>query len=420
MGSMINKNFRIAKELNEVKILNILRNEGPVSRTELAKRTNITKVTIAEILKRLDNEGFIVEAGKGESTKKGGKKPKLVKLNPKKGYVVGIEYKRTKARIAISDIESNILMQCGFEYEAGADLSDVIEQTFDCISSILKKRTISEDKLISIGVGVPGFIDYQKGELIYADTMKGWEKKPLAAELSKRYNIPVIMENDVNMIAIGEDLVGAGKDDSDIVTVWIGEGVGAGIVIDNQLIRGVSGIAGEIGYLEINNSLTNHSYLKHLYSNQRYIGDILSEQHLFNVLKIALEFQSEKLDKKINDYTLEEFLVLGDNGNTVVQEVLDEYSFVLANVCTELIKTINTELIILSGSVIEKSHYLFIKTQQFIKNKMRNIPFDISSIVKGELTGNTACLKGAISLALQVIYKPYIIHKEIDHVHIKE
>jgi glucokinase len=250
--------------------------------------------------------------------------------------------------------------------------------------------------------------------------MKGWERKPLSAKLSQRYKIPVIMENDVNMVAIGEDLLGAGKDESDIVCIWLGEGIGAGIVIGNQLIRGASGIAGEIGYLEVNNSLTNYTYLKHLYTNQRYVGDILSEEHLFNVLKIALEFQSDKLAKNLTEYTLPELLELGDRGNPVVQEILDEYSFVLSNVCTELIKTINTNLIILSGKVIEKSHYLFAKTQQFIKNKMREIPFDISSIVVGELKDDTGCIMGAISLALQVIYKPYVVHKRLDHVFIKE
>ncbi|MFP4549155.1 MAG: ROK family protein [Fidelibacterota bacterium] len=417
---MINKNFRIAKELNEVKILNILRKEGPVSRSELAQRTNITKVTIAEILKRLGNEGFIEEAGKGESTKKGGKKPKLVKLNPDKGYVVGVEYKRTKARIAIANIESEIVTCEEISYELGTSLKKVIQKTFKIIDQSLQKLNIPEEKLISVAVGVPGFIDYENGELIYADTMKGWERKPLAETISRRYKVPVILENDVNMIAIGEDLVGAGKDESDIVSIWIGEGIGAGIVIDNQLIRGASGIAGEIGYLEINNSLTNHTYLKHLYSNQRYIGDILSEEHLFNVLKIALEFQSHKLEKEIDSYSLEELLKLGDEGNGVIQEILDEYSFVLANVCTELIKTINTNLIILSGSIIENSHYLYVKTQQFVKNKMREIPFDISSIVIGELKGEKACTMGAISLALQVIYKPYILNRQIDHIHIKE
>lgn len=420
MSSMINKNFRIAKELNEIKILNILLKEGATSRTDLAKRTNITKVTIAEILKRLGNEGFIDEAGKGESTKKGGKRPKLVKLNPDKGYVVGVEYKRNCARIAIANIESEILVKDIFYYEVGSSLSIVIEKTFECIDANLEKLKISEEKLISIALGVPGFIDYINGELIYADTMKGWERKPLAATISQRYKIPVIMENDVNLIAIGEDLLGAGKDVSDIVSIWIGDGVGAGIIIGNQLIRGASGIAGEIGYLEINNSLTNYTYLKHLYTNQRYVGDILSQEHLYNVLKIALEFQSHKLDKPVNEYSLAELLELGDKGNTVVQEILDEYSFVLANVCTELIKTINTNLIILSGTIVEKSNYLFIKTQQFVKNKMREIPFDISSIVVGELKGETACLMGAISLALQVIYKPYIVHKQIDHVHVTD
>ncbi|MCF7741087.1 MAG: ROK family transcriptional regulator [Candidatus Marinimicrobia bacterium] len=417
---MNNKNIQILKELNEIKILNLLKNEAPISRSELAEKTNITKVTISEIIKRLDKEGYILVAGKGESTSKGGKRPTLIKLNPNKGYVIGIEYKRKKAHIAIANIESDIIAKTDFSYQVGTDLHSVIEKTFQKIDNLLESQEIPSEKLISIAIGVPGFIDYEKGELTFADTMKGWEKKPFASRFSKHYNLPVLIENDVNMVAIGEDLVGAGKDESNIVSIWIGAGVGAGIIMDNQLIRGASGIAGEIGYLEIGNFLANHSFLRNLYTNQKYIGDLLSEEHLFDVLKMKMEFKGKSLEKPIGEYNIIELLKLADQGNSNVQEILDEYAMILAIVCTELIKTINTNLIILSGTVIENSKYLFSKVQQFVKSNMRDIPFDASSIVIGELGGDTACLKGALALALQVIYKPYIKHKRLKQVHIRD
>ena len=417
---MNNKNIQFMKELNEIKILNLLRNEAPIFRSELAEKTNITKVTISEIIKRLDKEGYILEVGKGESTKKGGKRPTLMKLNPDKGYVIGIEYKRKNAHIAIANIESEVLSLINFPYEVGVDLDTVIRRTFNSIDDQLEELDIDREKLISIAIGAPGFIDYEKGELTFADTMKGWEKKPFAAKFSKRYNVPVLVENDVNMIAIGEDLVGAGQEESNIVSIWIGAGIGAGIIMDNQLIRGASGIAGEIGYLEVGNVLANHSFLRNLYTNQKYIGDLLSEDHLFEVLQTAMQFKKNKLEKSINEYTITDFLRLGDEGNRDIQEILDEYALILAIVCTELIKTINTNLIILSGTVIENSQYLFSKVQQFTKSNMRDIPFDASSIVVGELGGDTACLKGALALALQVIYKPYIKHKRLKQVHIKD
>lgn len=408
------------KELNEIKILNLLRNEAPISRSELAEYTNITKVTISEIIKRLDNEGYILEIGKGKSTKKGGKRPTLMKLNPDKGYVIGIEYKRKNAHIAISNIESEILSTIDFSYEVGSSLEEVIQNTVKAIDKELENLDIPHDKLISIAIGVPGFVDYEKGELTFADTMKGWEKKPFAVKFSKHYNVPVLLENDVNMIAIGEDLVGAGRDESNIVSIWIGAGVGAGIIMDNQLIRGASGIAGEIGYLEVGHFLANHSFLRNLYTNQKYIGDLLSEEHLFEVLMMRMKFQESESGKSYEDFNIEEFLELADKGNRDVQEILDEYALILAIVCTELIKTINTNLIILSGTVIESSDYLFSKVQQIIKSNMREIPFDASSIVIGELGGDTACLKGALALALQVVFKPYIQHQRLKQVHIKD
>ena len=99
---------QLIKTINERRILNLIREEGPISRNELAKRTKISKVAVSTIISRLDDDGYILEIGKGQSTSKGGKRPTLLKLNPDNGYVIGIQIKRGTSTIALANIESEI------------------------------------------------------------------------------------------------------------------------------------------------------------------------------------------------------------------------------------------------------------------------------------------------------------------------
>ncbi len=414
MINMKKNNSQLIKELNEIRILNLIRANAPISRIELAKKTNISKVAISEIVNRLDNEGYILEVGKGQSTKKGGKRPTLIKLNPENGYVIGIEFKRNKVRLALSNLESKIITHQQINYDIGLTITAVLDKIFKMIDNILDQQNIDHSKLISIGIGIPGFVNYEKGELAFADTMQGWDHTPLAAPLSERYKVPVVLENDVNTIAMGEYLLGAGKDEQNLVCIWIGDGIGAGIILDGRLIRGDSGSAGEIGYLEIGNALANKSLLKNMYANQRYFGDILSERYLYEILQTKLKWHAPRTNQKPEELGLEDILKLGDRGNTAVQEVLDEYALLLAVVCTELIKTINTSLIILCGRTIENSSYLLHKVKQIIKTSTHKIPFTAKAIKLGELE-REACVKGAIAMALQVIFEPRLSKTELRH-----
>jgi len=411
---MKENNSQLIKELNEIRILNLIRAHAPISRIELAKKTNISKVAISEIVNRLDKAGFILEVGKGRSTRKGGKRPTLIKLNPENGYVFGIEFKRNKVRLALSNLESKIITHEQINFDIGISIPKVLEKITQKIDHILKQQNIDADKLISIGIGIPGFVDYEKGELAFADTMQGWGHKPLAAPLSERYKVPVVLENDVNTIAMGEYLIGAGKDEQNLVCIWIGDGIGAGIILDGRLIRGDSGSAGEIGYLELGNALTNKSLLKNMYTNQHNFGDILSERYLYEILQTKLKWHATQTDHEPEKLGLEDILKLGDEGNTVVQEILDEYALLLAVVCTELIKTINTSLIILCGRTIENSAYLLHKVKQIINTSTHKIPFTAKSIKIGELK-REACVKGAIAMALQVIFEPRLSKRDLKH-----
>jgi len=406
-------NSKLMKTLNEIRLLNLIREYGPISRNELARATKIPKVTVSDIINRLDEAGFILEIGKGKSTSKGGKRPTLLKLNPNNGNVIGIEMKHDQSYVGLANLESELLDVKQIGHGVGASIKEVIPYIFNAIDTILQENHIDREKLVSIGIGIPGFIDYVRGELIFADTLTGWANLPLASRFSERYDVPTILENDVNAIALGESLLGAGRGSSNIICIWIGQGLGSGIIMDGQLVRGENGNAGEIGYLELGHGVLNSSNIKNLYTNQRNFGAILSELNLIDVLQMKLHWNSSRAGASTEEMSFEEMLRAGDRGNQVVQEILNEYAHLLMIVCIYLIKTINPGRIILCGRAVENSTYLLDKVRHLVKQSLLNMPFKPCSIVVGELK-EQAGIKGAIALALQTIFEPPLL-KSKDH-----
>ncbi len=398
-------NIQLIKQLNEKRVLNLIKDLGPISRNELARQSKISKVAISEIVNRLDEAGFILEIGKGKSTRRGGKRPILLKLNPDAGFVIGLEIKQSHTNIALADIESEIKAMSRMDYEPGIAFDDFIEMARKKISSLLRRAKVRKNKLISIGIGVPGVVDYQTGHLHAINKFSGWGNIPIVSRFYKYYPVPIVLENDVNAIALGEKLLGAGKGVSNLVCIWLGEGIGAGIIMRDQLIRGENGNTGEIGFFEAESLISHSPNRKRLFHGQVFLGDLLADSNLVKELMEATpEISAKFTPASSTEEILRAYLQLAEKGNQEIRAILDEYAEIIAGLCTTLIKTLNPSLIIINGHVIEYSPYVLKKIIMITNERMQNIPFKASKIVSGELK-QMAGIKGTIALALQTIFE---------------
>ena len=233
---------------------------------------------------------------------------------------------------------------------------------------------------------------------------------------TQRFKVPTIVENDVNTLALGESLLGAGRGNTNLVCIWIGDGIGSGIIVDGQLVRGETGNAGEVGYLEVEKALGVTQQIPKLYRQQRFLGDVISEINLFEVLLQELYPEKQNQAVEYSHQQLKEMLLLGEQGNQQVREILEEYALLVAMPSIIFIKTLNPSLIIFSGRVFETSPYLFQKVRELVRQSMQNIPFKPGSLVLSNLK-EEAALKGAISLALQTIFEPPV-KKSTNHLRV--
>jgi predicted NBD/HSP70 family sugar kinase len=233
------------KERKNLAILEVIRKNGPISRTDISKITELNIVTVSNYVNHYIKKGLVIEGELDEST--GGRKPVLVELNSKAGYIVGVGLNMLSTVAVLVDLEINVISEV--KHERDPENSErVIEKMVDMAAELIEKSEIEKDKIVGVGVGVPGIID-ERGRTIRWPQSLG--EKDISVCLSikdtfeKRLNIPTFVENDANAAVLGEKWLGLDRDVRHMLYMF--SGVGCGILINGEIYRGATGAAGELG-----------------------------------------------------------------------------------------------------------------------------------------------------------------------------
>lgn len=233
------------KERKNLSILEVIRKNGPISRTDISKITELNIVTVSNYVNHYIKKGLVVEGELDEST--GGRKPVLVELNPKAGYIVGVGLNMMSVVGVLVDLEINVIAE--IKRERSPENSEMLIQNMvDMAAEIIEKAGIDREKIAGVGVGVPGIID-ERGRTIRWPQSLG--EKDLSVCLSikdtfeKRLNIPTFVENDANAAVLGEKWLGLDRDVRHMLYMF--SGVGCGVLVNGEIYRGASGAAGELG-----------------------------------------------------------------------------------------------------------------------------------------------------------------------------
>lgn len=244
----IQDHLNLIKLLNRSSVLRLIREKGPISRVDLAERTGLSRPTISNIVEELLKAKLVHEVGKGPSS--GGKRPILLEFNTAAYYIIGALFEGTTLTAVVTDLEGSILLKGETEI-VNTTGSDTVERMIDFLTGLLEKGGISKKKLLGVGIGLPGVTDRENGTVSLAPSA-GWINRfPVKSALEDALNVPVIIENDVNAVALGEMWKGAGRDHKNLVVFHVGTGIGAGLVINGKIYRGSTGAAGEVGHLPI-------------------------------------------------------------------------------------------------------------------------------------------------------------------------
>jgi glucokinase-like ROK family protein len=239
------------KSINKHAVLDLIRFQGGgISRVEAAQKLGMTRAAISLIVSDLLDLGLVREA-EHQTLPNGGRPPRLLEINPEYGKVIGIDLGASHVTVLITNVAAQIL----YEQEVPMDIAEGPEKILDKVDELvqqgIRQSGILWDTVLAVGLGVPGPIDSASGMVISPPIMPGWDRYPIRAVLEERWRVPVSLNNDAELGAIGEWAFGAGRGERFLAYIKAGSGIGAGLLLDGKIYRGATGSAGEIGHLTI-------------------------------------------------------------------------------------------------------------------------------------------------------------------------
>ncbi|RZS87153.1 putative NBD/HSP70 family sugar kinase [Motilibacter rhizosphaerae] len=240
------------RELNRQRVLEQLSRSGALTQSELGRTTGLSRTTISSILTELRDGGLVEDVRAEDPGRRGrGRPATLVTLAPPPGYAAAVDFGQRHVRVAVAALAPRVLAERVEPFDTPRSGRDALDEAAALLARVIPEAGLEREQLSRVVLGVPGPLDPATGNLLSGVILPGWTRIDPAVELQRRIGIPVTAENDANLGALGEAAFGAAKGLGDVVYVKVATGIGAGLVLGGRLHRGTSGIAGEIGHVQV-------------------------------------------------------------------------------------------------------------------------------------------------------------------------
>ncbi len=230
--------------INRSAILDFIRRKGATSRPMIARELHLSLPTVIRVIDELVEEGLVTSTGEKEYS--GGRRRPLLELNSKASGIIGVDLGGTEIYGAVTDLNGAVLVEKKLGNQP-APPEESYTRLAGLIHSLVESQDIAGRKILGVAIGTQGLTNHQEGVVI-KDPIQNWKDYPLKLKLSQEFGVPVVIDNDVNLAALGELWFGTAQNERNMVLITIGHGIGAGVIIDGSLYRSSHHLAGEIGY----------------------------------------------------------------------------------------------------------------------------------------------------------------------------
>lgn len=334
---------------NAITLLHLLLREDGISRVELSRITGLTKTTVSAIIKGF-KDSSIVEESNQIFTGNIGKSPIPLHIRADAVYTIGVHLSRQRVEALLMDARMNIITSNTGEDYTRLGPEGIIDSLFIHINKMMEYAKKKEIDIGAIGIGIPGPLDAQTGVVKQPPKLKGWKDIPLGSIVQKEYGIPVWIENDANVCALAEKWLGSGKNIHNFICILINEGIGAGVIINDELYQGTYDFVGEIGH-----------FLCYEQGQFQYLEDIAGVDVLLNLAN------SQGLSVK----SLEKMAELLQQDNQIANSIVKKVATWIGSAIVNAIHMIGPQTVFIGGKMVALrepliqpirkivSHYLF-------------------------------------------------------------
>jgi predicted NBD/HSP70 family sugar kinase len=235
------------REANRARIVEAVKKYGGLTQVELAGATGLSPATVSNIVKELSASGVLFTSPSTRS----GRRAQHVTLAHALGLVVGVHFSTRHMRIALADVAQKVLAEHHMPLARDHRADNELDKTMLLLSDMLDDLDAGMDEVLALGIALPAPLHEKTGRIARTGIMRGWDGVPVAEVMERRLKKPVFVDNAANLIALAESRLGASRGKSNSVTLDLGDGIGAGIVLNGRIFRGHNGAAGEFGHTTI-------------------------------------------------------------------------------------------------------------------------------------------------------------------------
>lgn len=371
----------LIKELNKSIIMSLVRSHSPISRAQISVESGLNKATVSSIVDEFIQEGLVIELGPARSAV--GRRPRMLGFNATAGYAIGVELGIDYVRALTVDLAGRVVSTSESPLPPTTDVRSIVSEVVARIDAEVKNTPGSELGIIGVGLGVPGLVDFASGNVLYAPNL-GWSDVPLRAYLEAHIDLPIFIDNEANTGALAEQLFGVGTADENASYFSVGAGIGVGIIMNHNLIRGSGGTAGEFGHMIVEArglrcSCGSRGCLE-MYASTRALVSKYAQ-----LAGATVPF--EEVIRRLYD------------GDKRAEEAVDSVGRYLGMGISNVINGLNPSLVVIGNRLSEAGEFLLNPVKEVIHNSALGVPASQARVELSSL-GRNATATGAASLAL--------------------
>ena len=399
MSSTADQN--LVRKHNTALVIDYLRRKAPVSRAEVAVGTGLNRSTVSSIINELLDDNLIAETTY-QSDRIGRPGLELV-LNPNGGFAVGHEFGVDFHSLIIADFAGNPRWRFTEKSDPSYGQEKIIKRAFELDEMAVEEGKKMDMRPLGIGIGVPGLVDSQRGELMLAPNL-GWKEVPMCRMWSEHFKLPVFVDNEANAAAMGEYYFGAAKGVDNFVYISAAIGLGSGIVINGKLFRGNNGFAAEVGHMtydpegELCNCGRRGCY-------ETVIGPRAVVKRVIEKMNDTSDsILLNAVDHDMDIITFEAVADAAAEGDEICLSALKEVGFNLGIVISNIVNVMNPKMVVLGGVLNYASDILVPLVKEVVSSYSLELSQRELQIVESK-HGQDTCVLGTTALVLDSIWK---------------
>ncbi len=376
----------VLRSFNERVLLDALRAAGTTSRAELARSTGLSKPTVSAALATLERAGLVRQTGQVSRGQGRGRAAVLYEANPTAGYVIGVDIGRARIRAAAADLDGTVVGRRDAPNKART-AGAMVRAAVGLARAVAEESGLQWSQVVHTVVGSPGVTDPGTHRVRYAVNLPGWGRSGLFDRLHAELGTGLDLMNDANLAALGEYALGAGQGARLFAYLWIGTGLGAGLVADGKLFRGGHGAAGEIGYLPMFPLPAEGEPPAQASARHAALEDAVSADAVVRLAR-AMGLTSGKTAKDV--------FAAARAGDPTALRVVERVAGRLAHTVAALAAVIDPELVVLGGGIGRNTDLLLGPLRSALRELTPLRPRVVPSAL-----GDDAVLLGAVATAAE-------------------